>query len=113
MIAVAGHVVEVRPIELARWRRVEQQTVHVGSGAGGGGGEPVQPVECPQVPVAVDADEPRVNERSVRPQAGLDGLFADTPRRAGSAGFWTLSGVNLLDDRNTSSIIDSMMGCVW
>ena len=29
MVAVAGHVVEVRPVELARGRRIEQQTVHV------------------------------------------------------------------------------------
>ena len=40
-------------------------------------------------------------------------VFAETPRSAGSAEFWTLSGVNLLDDRNTSSIIDSMTGWVW
>ena len=31
MVAVAGHVVEVRPVELARGRRIEQQTLHVGS----------------------------------------------------------------------------------
>ena len=29
VVAVAGHVVEVRPVELARGRRIEQQTVHV------------------------------------------------------------------------------------
>ena len=58
VVAVAGHVVEVRPVELARGRRVEEQAVHVGSGAGGRGGEPVQPVERLEVPVGVDADEP-------------------------------------------------------
>ena len=31
VVAVAGHVVEVRPFELARGRRVEEQAVHVGS----------------------------------------------------------------------------------
>ena len=40
-------------------------------------------------------------------------VFAETPRSAGSAGFWTLSGVNLLNDRKMSSIIDSTTGCVW
>ena len=74
VIAVAGHVVEVRPLELARGRRVEEQPVHVGSGAGGRGGEPVQPVERLQVPVAVDADESRADERRVRPQPALDGV---------------------------------------
>ena len=58
VIAVAGHVVEVRPVELARGRRVEEQAVHVGSRAGGRGCEPVQPVERLQVPVGVDAHEP-------------------------------------------------------
>jgi len=74
VVAVAGHVVEVRPFELARGRRVEEQPVHVGSGAGGRGGEPVQPVEGLQVPVTVDADEPRADERRVRPEAALDGV---------------------------------------
>ena len=31
--AVAGHVVEVRPFELARGRRIQEQAVHLGSGA--------------------------------------------------------------------------------
>ena len=48
--------------------------MHVGSGAGGRGGEPVQPVECSQVPVTVDADEPRADERRVPSEAGLDGV---------------------------------------
>ena len=48
--------------------------MHVGSGAGGRGGEPVQPVERLQVPVAVDADESRAHERRVRPQPALDGV---------------------------------------
>ena len=41
-------------------------------GAGLSGGEPVQPVERLQVPVAVDGDEPRADERRVRPEARLD-----------------------------------------
>ena len=41
-------------------------------------------------------------------------VFADSPRSAGSAGPWTLSGVmKRLGARNTSSIIDSMTGWVW
>ena len=85
VITVAGHVVEVRPVELARGRRVEEQAVHVvGSRAGGGGGgEPVQPVERLQVPVGVDADEPRPDEGRIRSQAPLDGV---SPRRQGARG---------------------------
>ena len=81
VIAVAGHVVEVRPVELARGRRIEQQTVHVGSGAGGSGGGPVQPVECSQVPVTVDADEPRPNKWRVPSEAPLDGVRRDAKER--------------------------------
>ena len=66
-------MVEVRTFELARGCRVEEQPEHVNSGAGRSGGEPVQPVER-RVPVAVDADEPRADERRVRPEARLDGV---------------------------------------
>ena len=31
MVPILGHVIEVRPVEFARGRRVEQQTVHVGT----------------------------------------------------------------------------------
>ena len=74
VVAVTGHVVEVRPIELARGRRVEEQTVHVGSRAGRSRGEPAQPIERAQVPVFVDGDETRAHEWCVRPQAGVDGV---------------------------------------
>ena len=55
--------------------------MHVGSGAGGSGGEPVQPVERLQVPVAVDADEPRAHERRVPSQPALDGVRRDAKER--------------------------------
>ena len=81
VIAVAGHVVEVRPFELACGRRVEEQPVHVGSRAGGRGGEPVQPVERSQVPVTVDADEPRPDKWRVPSEAPLDGVRRDAKER--------------------------------
>ena len=81
VVAVAGHVVEVRPFELACGRRIEQQTVHVGSRAGGRGGEPVQPVERSQVPVTVDADEPRADKWRVPSEAPLDGVRRDAKER--------------------------------
>ena len=84
VIAVAGHVVEVRPVELARGCRVEEQAVHVGfrfRAGGSGGGEPVQPVERLQVPVGVDADEPRPDEGRIRPEAPLDGVRRDAKER--------------------------------
>ena len=39
VVAVAGDVVEIRPAELDCGSRVQEQTVHVGSGAGGRGGD--------------------------------------------------------------------------
>ena len=36
MVAVARHMVEVRPVELACTRGVEEKTVHVESRLGGG-----------------------------------------------------------------------------
>ena len=51
-------------------------------GAGRSGGEPVQPVERSQVPVAaVDADEPRPDKWRVPSEAPLDGVRRDAKER--------------------------------
>ena len=72
MVAVAGHMVEIRPVELARARGIEEQAVHVGSRPGRGVYEPVEPVDGLQVAVIVDGNQPGPDERLVMTEAAGD-----------------------------------------
>ena len=102
VVAVVPEVVEVRPFELARGRLSQQQAVHVELGSAGNGSQAVQPVDEREVAVvAVDAHEPRPNERRIGPEAVEDriGRYAEEGGQRGSSEIERIALENVVDHR--------------
>ena len=73
MVARLRHVIEVRPLQLSRRRRVEQQAAYIQTAFVGEVGQPVQPLHRLKVAVVVDGDESGLHERRIRREAGQEG----------------------------------------
>ncbi len=73
MIATLGDMFEVRPFQLARGRRIQQQATCVEAGTAGDGGQAPQPVDDRHFAIAVDRNEPRAHQRSAVGKPVADG----------------------------------------
>ena len=78
MVAAPRHVVEIRPLERARRRGVEQQAVHIAARArvAGRGDEAVQSTDHCRVAILVNGHQPRAHERCIASRSPVNG-----PRR--------------------------------
>ena len=99
MIPAFGDVVEIRPLQLAGRCCIQQQAVHVVTGAVWHRRQAPQALDGRHVAVAVDGNEACAYQRRFVGEAAVKRHWPITPRSAGMAAPLTLRGLVRLVER--------------